>query len=44
MAEREQLLMASQVNEVLEFSQALYAMDNYGYYNPWLQNTFASEP
>ena len=39
MAEREQLLMASQVNEVLEFSQALYAMDNYGYYNPWLQNT-----
>lgn len=38
MAEREQLLSANQVNEVLEFSQALHALDGYGYYNPWLQN------
>lgn len=38
MAEREQLLSAEQVDAVMQFSQALYAMDNYGYYTPWLQN------
>ena len=39
MAEREKLLTANQVNETVEFAQALYAIDNYGYYNPWLQNS-----
>lgn len=38
MDEKEQLLTSKQVDEVLEFSQALHAMDSYGYYNPWLQN------
>ena len=38
MAEREQLLSSNQVDEVMQFSQALYAVDNYGFYNPWLQN------
>lgn len=38
MAEREQLLSSEQVDEVMRFSQALYAIDNYGVYTPWIQN------
>ena len=43
MAEREQLLSGEQVDAVMQFSQALYAMDNYGLYTPWLQNNLLQD-
>lgn len=39
MSEKEQLLSINQVSEVMEFAEALYAIDSYGFYNPWLQNS-----
>lgn len=33
-----QTLTREQVNEVLEFSQALYIAENSGYYSPWMSN------
>lgn len=38
MEERKELLSKEQVDSVLQFSQALYAIDNYGFYTPWFQN------
>lgn len=33
-----QTLTREQINEVLEFSQALYIAENSGYYSPWMSN------